>query len=132
MSIPARLQVVVVGVDDLGTVRRFYEALGWRSRPRDGLFARFELDGASLVLFPREQLADAVGLPAGAPGFHGMTPAMVVGDAAALDAALAAAVEAGGKVVSEAADRPWGVRTGYFADPEGNVWELCAQPRGRQ
>ena len=128
MTVPARLQVVVIGVDDLAGTRRFYEALGWRSRPKDGLFARFELDGASLVLFPRDQLADAVGLPAGAPGFHGMTPAMAVDDAAALDAALAAAQSAGGTVVSKAADRPWGVRTGYFADPEGNTWELCALP----
>jgi hypothetical protein len=128
MSIPARLQVVVIGVNDLATVRAFYENLGWRSRPKDGLFARFQLDGAALVLFPRDQLAEAVGRPAGEPGFGGMTPAMMVDDAAALDAALDAAVEAGGTVVAKAADRPWGVRTGYFADPEGNVWEVCALP----
>lgn len=128
MTVPARLQVVVVGVRDLTVVRGFYEALGWRSRPRDGLFARFELDGAALVLFPRDQLAEAVGRSA-ADGFSGMTPAMMVDDAAALDAALAAAAAAGGTVVAGAADRPWGVRTGYFADPEGTVWEVCALSR---
>jgi hypothetical protein len=91
------------------------------------LFARFELDGAALVLFPRQTLAETIGVPS-IEGFGGITPAMVVQDAQALDDGLKAVVAAGGRVVAEPADRPWGVRTAYFADPEDNIWELCAIP----
>jgi uncharacterized glyoxalase superfamily protein PhnB len=28
--------------------------------------------------------------------------------------------------VSDLIDRPWGVRTAAFADPEGHVWEVAA------
>jgi catechol 2,3-dioxygenase-like lactoylglutathione lyase family enzyme len=127
VTLPARLGVVVIGVRDLAGTRRFYESLGWRSRPRDGLFARFELDGAALVLFPRDTLAETVGTEA-TDGFGGITPAMVLDSAQALDDGLKAVVAAGGRVVAEPADRPWGVRTAYFADPEDNIWELCALP----
>lgn len=127
MSLPAQLPAVVVGVRDLARTRRFYENLGWRSRPRDGLLARFELDGAALVLFPLDMLADAIGVPA-TEGFAGITPAMMFADTEALQEALDAVVEAGGRVVTGPVDRPWGVRTAYFADPEDNIWELCVLP----
>jgi hypothetical protein len=129
VSLPARLQVVVIGVGDLAVSRRFYENLGWRSRPKDGRFARFELDGAALTLFPRDTLAETIGIPVSS-GFGGITPAMLVDDDQALDDGLKAVVAAGGRVVAEPADRPWGVRTAYFADPEDNIWELCVLPAG--
>lgn len=126
-----RLDLVVLGVRDLSTVRGFYAALGWRPRPRDGMFARFELDGASLVLFPLDTLAEVVGLPpVVGTGFKGSATAMQVESPEAMNQALEAATAAGGTVLAKAADRPWGVRTAYFADPENNVWELfCLPPR---
>jgi len=124
-----RLDVVVLGVRDLATTRAFYQSLGWRSRPRDGMFARFQLGGASLVLFPAEELAGAVGLPCAAhTGFSGTACAMVLDGPTALDDAVRAVREAGGTILSEPTDRPWGSRTAYFADPEGNVWELACIP----
>lgn len=131
-GVPARLDVVVVGVTDLATTRAFYEALGWKSRPREGMFARFELAGASLVLFPLDQLADAVGLPADkGTGFNGTAPAIVLASPGELDTAVEAARAAGGRVLAEPTDRPWGTRTAYVADPEGTVWELAVVlPRG--
>lgn len=131
-AVPPRLDVVVIGVRDLAATREFYEALGWRSRPRDGLFARFELAGASLVLFPLAQLEDAVGVPAQKTGmFSGTAPAIVLGTSEELDAAVAKVRSAGGTVLAEPTDRPWGTRTAYIADPEGTVWELAiVLPRG--
>jgi hypothetical protein len=45
---------------------------------------------------------------AGPEGFRGITPAMILDDAQALDDGLKAVVAAGGRVVAEPADRPWG------------------------
>ena len=128
-NIPAQLNVVVLGVADLARTRAFYEALGWRSRPRDGMCARFQLGDADLVLFPADALAEVVGLPlVTGEGFKGSASAMILGSPAAIDAALAEVRAAGGTVLAEPADRPWGPRTAYFADPEGNAWELACKP----
>ncbi|MBF6556329.1 MAG: VOC family protein [Acidimicrobiales bacterium] len=126
-----RLDVVVFGVRDLPTVRDFYTRLGWRHRPKDGMFARFELGATAMVLFPLDTLADVVGVPtAEGRGFSGTATAMQAASPEAIDEALDTVVAAGGTVLAQAADRPWGVRTAYFADPEDNVWELfCLPPR---
>jgi catechol 2,3-dioxygenase-like lactoylglutathione lyase family enzyme len=123
---PAKLNIVVIGVHDLPTMREFYESLGWRARPRSGMFARFELDGASMVLFPFDMLKELVGASGEEQsGFGGMVPAMFFDDVSSVEAALAEAGRVGATIVSEISDRPWGVRTAYFSDPEGNVWELA-------
>lgn len=44
------------------------------------------------------------------------------------DAAIEAAREAGGRVPAEPVARGWGGRSGYFADPEGNAWEVAWAP----
>lgn len=133
-SLEPRLDVVVLGVRDLGAVRDFYTRLGWRHRPRDGMFARYELGATSMVLFPLDTLAAVVGLSAAdtgsPPGFKGSTTAIQSSSAAAIDEALEVVADAGGTVLAPAADRPWGVRTAYFADPENNVWELYCLPDG--
>jgi hypothetical protein len=126
---PAQLNVVVLGVEDLAKTRAFYEALGWRSRPRDGMFARFQLGDADLVLFPADALAEVVRLPrVTGEGFKGSASAMILDSPEALDAVLGEVRAAGGTLLAEPADRPWGVRTAYFADPEGNAWELACLP----
>ena len=45
-----------------------------------------------------------------------------------VDEAMAAVRAAGGTVLAEPTDREWGGRSAYFADPEGNVWEVAWAP----
>lgn len=127
-AVPARLNVVVLGVADIDVMRRFYEALGWRPRPRRGSFSRMDLAGISLMLFPLDALVDVVGLPLASGGFRGTVNAMVVADDAAAGDILATVVAAGGVQLGDLTDRPWGSRTAYFADPEDNVWEIAVMP----
>lgn len=54
-----------------------------------------------------------------------MTLACNVDSRAEVDTAFAAAVAAGATVVAEPTDRPWGGRSAYIADPEGNRWEVA-------
>lgn len=127
--IPARLNVVVLGVRDLQTMRTFYQSFGWRPRPRNGEFARFDLAGATLMLFPLDKLAEVVGLPPSDAGmFSGTVNALVAETDGAAEEILAVAADAGGRVLAEVNDRQWGSRTGYFADPESNVWEIAVVP----
>ncbi len=128
---PARLNVVTFGVRDLPAVRSFYEALGWKSRSAGDQFARFEIGGAVLALYSLDALAEEANMPsppAGAERFAGFTCAIVVEREETLDAVIELVRDAGGRVLAEPVAREWGGRSGYFADPESNVWEVAWLP----
>jgi uncharacterized glyoxalase superfamily protein PhnB len=122
---------VTFGVRDLPTVRSFYEALGWESRSDDAQFARFEIGGAVLALYSLDALAEETNMPppASTERFARFTCAIVVHSEELVDAAIEVVREAGGRVLAEPVARGWGGRSGYFADPEGNVWEIAWLPR---
>lgn len=125
----ARLNVVTLGVRDLPLVRSFYERLGWTSHSDGDAFTRFDTGGATLALFPAHKLAaEAHADSVPESGYRGVTLGIVVETAAAVDAALQHIADAGGQVLGAAVDREWGGRSGYFADPEGNAWEVAWLP----
>jgi predicted lactoylglutathione lyase len=130
--VPGRLSVLTLGVRDIGRERRFYEALGWKTRSSAGDFAAYPLGGAVLALFPVASLAGEANLPVpDENGFRGITCAINVEREEQVDAAIQAAADAGGRVLAAPVARHWGGRSGYFADPEGNVWEVGWVPNAK-
>ena len=129
-KVPARLNILTLGVRDLPKVRAFYEALGWESRSEGDEFARFQTGGATLALFSLDLLAGEANMqPSESTGrFLGFTCAVLVEEEAMIDEAIEKVREAGGRMLAEPVAREWGGRSGYFADPEGNVWELAWMP----
>jgi hypothetical protein len=128
--VPGRLSLVTLGVRDFDREKRFYQALGWKTRSDADDFAAFPLGGAVLALYPMESLAGEAHVPApSGDGFRGFTCAINVEREEQVDAAIRAAVEAGGSLLAEPVTREWGGRSGYFADPEGNAWEVACLPR---
>ncbi|MEU7922555.1 VOC family protein [Micromonospora zamorensis] len=127
-TVPSRLSVVTVGARDIVTLRSFYRSLGWPELPAsDDGWSAFLLGGVLFALYPLPDLAAeaAPGVPAPAGGWSGVTLACNVDSREEVDAAFAAAVEAGATVVAAPTDRSWGGRSGYIADPEGNRWEIA-------
>jgi hypothetical protein len=47
---------------------------------------------------------------------------------AEVDRLLSEAVGAGGRLVRPARDTDWGGYSGYFADPDGHLWEIAWNP----
>ena len=88
----------------------------------------FDLIGQTLGLYPRAKLAEDMGLPEDALGHGAMTLSYNVRDKAEVAAMLSAARQAGAKVLKDAADVFWGGHHGYFADPDGHVWEVAFNP----
>jgi catechol 2,3-dioxygenase-like lactoylglutathione lyase family enzyme len=130
MTVPARISIVTLGVSDLEASARFYQALGWqRSSASSDAIVWFRTVDSALGLFPAGELAADAGVPAepGA-GFRGVTLAINLEDEAAVDRALETAVAAGATVVKSPERAPWGGYSGYFADPDGHLWELCHNP----
>lgn len=130
MVLPARISIVTLGVADVRRAAAFYEALGWRrSSASVESIAWFHTADSALGLYGRDELAADAGLPARprAP-FGGVTLAINVEDEPAVDAALQAAVDAGGQLLKPATAADWGGYSGYFADPDGHPWEVAHNP----
>ncbi len=126
-----RLSLVTLGVADLDRSRRFYEdGLGWKRGNKEDSVVFFQLPGAILALWSRAALAEDAGLPDAAPGagFGGMALAYNARSREDADTVLAEAAKAGAKILKPAHETVWGGYSGYFADPDGHVWEVAHNP----
>lgn len=121
--------MITLGVTDLGRSKAFYEGLGWEASPKsmDDLVL-FHLGKLLIALFPRESLAEDVGVPDSGKGFAAITLCHNTQDRAETDAVLRQAGSLGGKVVKPAQEVFWGGYSGYFADPDGHLWEVAHNP----
>ena len=123
------ISFVTLGVADLERSRRFYSALGWReSSASQPAVAFFQAGSVAFALFGREALADDASVSPAGSGFPAFTLAHNVASEAAVDATLAEAVAAGARLVRPGERAPWGGYRGYFADPDGFLWEVCFNP----
>jgi uncharacterized protein len=124
-----RISVITLGVSDLVRSRKFYEALGWKaSASSNEHFTLFRSTGPMLALYGREALAEDATLSAEGEGFRGVSVARNVASKELVATALAEAVAAGGRLVKPAQDVFWGGHSGYFADPDGHLWEVAWNP----
>jgi catechol 2,3-dioxygenase-like lactoylglutathione lyase family enzyme len=124
-----RLTLITLGVADVARARKFYEALGFKAgRASQESVAFLAAGGVVLSLFGRAALAEDATVPDSAPGFSGIALAHNARSEADVDKALAEAVAAGAKLIKPAAKTFWGGYSGYFADPDGHLWEVAHNP----
>ncbi|RAJ88037.1 hypothetical protein CLV59_101802 [Chitinophaga dinghuensis] len=125
-----RLSLITLGVRDLAKSIQFYEAgLGWkRSSASQESVIFIPLGGIVLSLYGWNELAeDALQSPAG-NGFRGITLAYNTRSRAETDAVLQLATAAGATLVKPAQEVFWGGYSGYFADPDGHLFEVAHNP----
>lgn len=127
-----RLSLVTLGCDDLATARTFYASLGWHEGgPSGEAVAFYQLGNIILGLWDRAELAAEAGVPdtpGDVRGFAGIALAHNVREQGEVDTVLAAAAAAGCRVLKPGEERFWDGYSGYFADPEGHVWEVAWNP----
>lgn len=130
MSVPANFTIVTLGVRDLRRAVAFYEALGWERRgdPEAEGICWFRTSGSWIGLFGRDALAEDADVPAEGSGFNGVTLAINVGSEAEADTAMSSALQAGARPVKQLTKTEWGGYSGYFADPDGHLWEIAHNP----
>ena len=141
MPINPRIHVLTLGVSDLERSLAFYrDGLGLPSEgitgtqyegdgeAAAGAVAMFTLsDGLILSLYPRSELAKDAGveeLPVGSA----ISVGHLVDSREEVDRVLELARLAGARVIGAAHDRPWGIYSGYFADPDEHLWEIIHFP----
>jgi catechol 2,3-dioxygenase-like lactoylglutathione lyase family enzyme len=116
--------LITLGVTDVSRARAFYEALGWEGESPDGEVVFFQIGGMVLALADRARLAvDSTVADGG--GWGGVTLGYNVADAEGVDAVLAGAEAAGGRIGRPGAPTSWGGYSGVFIDPDGHPWEVA-------
>ena len=122
--------VVTLGVSDLGAQRDFYRRLGWPLVLDTDDFVVFELRGALLALFGVDDLAkDAHAEPERSGGGIRTSVIITVDQPEKVDHMVELAREAGARVTKEPVSAEFFQgRDAYFADPEGNFWEVAWSP----
>ena len=126
---PQRVTLVTLGVADLAAARAFYARLGWAEhRESQPGVAFFQMQGQALALFGRDDLAADQGRTGAALGTGAVTLAQNFGTEAEVDAAFAAALAAGAVALKVPQRAEWGGYSGYWADPDGHVWEVAMNP----
>lgn len=137
-SLAPRIHVITLGVSDLPRAVAFYrDGLGLPSEgitgtqyPGDaehpaGAVAMFTLaDGLILSLYPRSELAKDANVASEATSGSGVSIGQIVDSRAEVDRVLDLAGRAGARVLGPAHERPWGIYSGYFSDPDGHLWEI--------
>jgi uncharacterized protein len=124
------ISLLTLGVRDIERSRRFYrDGLGWpESAAGTADVAFFRTGGVVLALYRRDLLAADANLSPEGSGFAGIGLAHNVATRERVDAALLAAVAAGGTLLKPGTETEWGGYTGYFADPDGFLWEIACNP----
>jgi len=127
-----KLTAITLGVRDVPASARFYESLGFerKFRATGDEIVFLDAGGVVLALWGRDKLAeDSVVTSQPRPQtFRGSTLAWNCATPADVDAAFDKAIAAGAAVLRRPEKTDYGGYRGYFADPDGHVWEVVQAP----
>jgi predicted lactoylglutathione lyase len=117
MSLDRRISLITLGVEDVDRSTAFYEKLGWKKSGASQEGVTFiQLKGTVLALFSRAELAKDAHVANTPNGFSGITFVYKF------------AIACGATEVKKPEKVFWGGYSGYFADPDGHLWEVAYNP----
>lgn len=126
------LTVVTIGVRDVPASAAFYERLGFvrKVRATGDEIAFFDAGGLVLAVWDWKKLGDDSAVPVDpAPqSFRGSTLAWNRRTREEVDKGFVQAIKAGGRSLRQPEPTDYGGYRGYFADPDGHVWEIVTAP----
>ena len=127
---PAHISLITLGVADVARATAFYERLGFvKSKAASQESVSFLQAGPLvLALWGRDAQRDDAEAAAVWTGNGGIVVAQNVASEDSVDVMMARAEASGARVLKPAAKTFWGGYNGYFADPDGHVWEVASNP----
>jgi predicted lactoylglutathione lyase len=127
-----KLTVVTLGVLSVAASANFYEALGFKRKMRQtgDEVAFFEAGGILRGVWDANKLLEDTQLPYAQDRtkFNNVSLAWNCATPQEVDAAFTQAMAAGAKSLRLPGKTDYGGYRGYFADPDGHVWEIVQAP----
>lgn len=121
------LTLVTLAVKDFKRSLRFYrDKLGWKASVTDDV-AFFDLNGVIFAIWAGDLAKDA-GVRGKGSGFRKFALAHNVRSEKEVDQVIAQARRAGARITKKPHKTFWGGYSGYFADPDGHLWEVAHNP----
>lgn len=126
----SRLSIITLGVEDCAAMTAWYETVLGFTNVGPPEMAMFDMGGFVLGLWERAKLAEDAGFETAGSchGFKGVALAYNARSREEVDAIFARLAEAGANITKPPHEAFWGGYSGYFADPEGNAWEVAHNP----
>ncbi len=122
-----RVNSIVLFVQDFDQCLTFYrDTLGLQVAQLEPKFAAFKMDGQNFAMQEMGQSAEMVGMKMEAfePQTGKVDRVLLCADVGNVDTAYETLRAKGVEFTGPPMDKPWGLRTAYFHDPEGNIWEI--------
>ena len=125
-----KLSIVTLGVESIAKSKEFYEGiLGFKpTKDSNDDVVFYDMGTMQLGLFQWEELAKDASVDKEGNGFRRFSIAHNEPDKKAVDALFVELKEKGVQIIKEPEDVFWGGYSGYFADPDGHLWEVAYNP----
>jgi catechol 2,3-dioxygenase-like lactoylglutathione lyase family enzyme len=126
VSIPTEVGAITLFIEDVARSKEFYSRV-FRLEPvyEDDDAVAFRLENTTLNLLRRPAAHELVEPSEVAAADSGASFQLTIGVPDA-DETCRALAERGVELLNGPQDRPWGVRTAAFTDPDGHVWEIAS------
>jgi hypothetical protein len=124
------ISLITLGVADIAKATAFYEQLGFvlSKQASEASVSFFKAGAVVLAIWSREAQREDAQAGDVWTGNGGIVVAQNVASESEVDAMMAKAEATGARIVKPAAKTFWGGYNGYFADPDGHVWEVAYNP----
>jgi lactoylglutathione lyase len=125
----SQIALITILTDNVPAQSRFYQdALGFSVKTDMGEYVEFESEGVRFAVCARSTMKNATGDPSFAEARVGQSfeLAFPLVLPAEVDEVYAEILARGARPIQPPANMPWGQRTAFFADPDGNIHELFA------
>ena len=122
-----KLMAIELIVRDLATCTAFYrDTLGLQVRESESTSnsVSFQIDNVYFFLLEAEGAAQMVSSQPLELSLGESPRVLLAAGVEDVDAAYQMLSAKGVRFLRPPTDQPWGLRTAYFADPEGNLWEI--------
>ncbi len=125
-----RITIIGIGVNDLSRANDFYiNTLGWKKTESSNDDITFiELNGLLLSLYPIDKLGEDATVELGDPTYRPVTFAQNLTSEEEVDLLFKELDAKGVSIIKKPQKVFWGGYSGYFADPDGNLWEVAYNP----
>ncbi len=121
----SKISAAVLFVEDLETCMMFYrDALGLQVVFTDADSVAFRMDDHDFALLRVSAAVEMISTEAVLSEKGVGHRVLLCADSEDIDAAYKMLTSKGVIFVKPPVNQPWGYRTAYFSDPEGNLWEI--------